>query len=163
MQEILTQIRWIQRKDIAEVLRIEKFNSPTWEKDDFIDHLKECCCKGIVAEYKNKIIGYMIYEFDQDYIHVINLSVHPEYRRSGVGSQLIAKLLPILGMKRKIIHLVVNERNVSLQLFLKANDFKAVEVLRKYFGSDDAYVMNLSVKEENKNEQDRVLLFGRGG
>ena len=35
---------------------------------------------------------------------------------------------------------------------LKANDFKAVEVLRKYFGSDDAYVMNLSVKEENKNE-----------
>ena len=66
-------------------------------------------------------------------------------------------------MKRKIIHLVVNERNVSLQLFLKANDFKAVEVLRKYFGSDDAYVMNLSVKEENKNEQDRVLLFGRGG
>ena len=115
---------------------------------------------GIVAEYKNKIIGYMIYELDKEDIHVVNIAVHPEFRRAGVGSQMIAKLLPKLGVKRKAIDLIISERNLALQLFLKENDFKAIEVLHKYFGKDDAYVMNFQI-EENKNGKDRLLLFGR--
>lgn len=158
MKEIIVDsVRWITRKDISKIVRINHFNSPHWSYDEILNNLKQKHCYGFLAEYQDKIVGFAIYEVDKQYIHVINLSVHPDFRRTGIGSQLLAILLDKLGTKRRIIDFIINERHIDFQLFLKTNGFKATEILRKYFNKDDAYVMNFQV-EECEDEQNRVLL-----
>jgi ribosomal-protein-alanine N-acetyltransferase len=154
MDKLLT-IRWMLRNDLPEILNIEEFNAVPWDEEDFLIHLKKRNSVGIVAEIDNKIVGYMIYEFGRKLFHVLNITVHKNYRRNGVASQIISKL----SSKKKNIEFVVNERSLELQLFLKKNGFKAVEIINKYFekNSDDAYIM--AIKGE-KYEQNRVCLLG---
>ena len=39
---------------------------------------------GMVAEHDNRIIGFMIYELHKTRLHILNFSVHDDFRRSGV-------------------------------------------------------------------------------
>ena len=160
MTEIKVHIRWMVRNDLPDVLNIEHFNRESWLEKDFITYLRERNHIAMVAEYKNKVVGFMVYELDSTVIHIEKLAVHPEFRRKGVGSQIIAKLLAKLGGKRKAIDLVVHERNVNLQLFLKSNGFKAVDIIHGYFDKEDGYLMNFC--EGKSNEQNSVLLLRRG-
>ena len=120
MHEIITKIRWMTPSDMRQIIKIENFNSPHWEYQDFKSHLKHERCAAMVAEYNSKVVGFLIYESDKEFVHVLNIGVHPEYRRATIGSQLLAKLLPKI-VKKKIIDCIVHERNIGLQFFLKEN------------------------------------------
>ena len=56
-------IRWMIRRDMPEVLEIEQssFEFP-WTEEDFIRCLRQRNCIGMVAEYDEKVVGFMIYE-----------------------------------------------------------------------------------------------------
>ena len=157
MKEITIDcIRWITRKDISKLVILDRRNPHHWVYDEFVNNLKRRYCYGFLAEYQEKVVGFAIYEVDKKYIHVINFAVHPEFRRTGIGSQLLSVILDKLGRKRKIIDFSVSERNLNFQLFLKSNDFKAVQILRKHFGQDDAdaYVMSFYLEESADAELD---------
>jgi len=66
----------------------------------------------------------MIYELMRNRIHVLNLAVHPDYQRRGVGSQMVAKLIGKLSAQRRSrVVLEVRETNVPAQLFFRENGF----------------------------------------
>jgi ribosomal-protein-alanine N-acetyltransferase len=146
------QIRWLIRRDMPEVLRVEntKFEH-TWSEDDFLNALRQRNCIGMVAEDKGKIVGHMLYELHSDRLRLLNFVVDPEYRQRGVGRQMMDRLIEKLSQQRRhSVDLVVEERNVDAQKFLKACGFKATGVERGYFGDtgDDGYHMRFSVGRE---------------
>ncbi len=68
----------------------------------------------MVAEYEDRVVGFMIYELHKSRIHVLNFAVAEDCRRRGVGSQMIAKLAAKLSSQRRSrIVLEVRETNLA--------------------------------------------------
>ncbi|MEN6457670.1 MAG: ribosomal protein S18-alanine N-acetyltransferase [Thermoguttaceae bacterium] len=153
-RELRVHIRWLIRRDMPDVLAIESqsFEFP-WSQDDFVRCLRQRNCIGMVAEHQDKICGFMIYELRKSRIHVLNFAVADDCRRSGVGSQMLAKLCGKLSSQhRSRIVLEVRETNLAAQLFFRENGFRAVSVLRCYYADtpEDAYMMQYRWRPERQ-------------
>ena len=62
-QQIEVTIRWMIRRDMPEVLKIEAASFEyTWDEDEFLNLLRPRNCIGMVAEHENRVVGFMIYE-----------------------------------------------------------------------------------------------------
>lgn len=144
-EKLSVRIRWMIRRDMPEALAIEEssFEFP-WTEEDFVRCLRQRNCIGMVAERNDKIVGFMIYELLQSELHVLNFAVRKEFRRMGVGSQMMEKLVSKLSYgRRDRIVLEVRETNLDAQLFFKKQTFRAIDVLRDYYEDtiEDAYLM----------------------
>lgn len=143
-----TQIRWMTRRDMYEVLDIEKssFEFP-WCENTFIHCLRQRNCIGMVFEYDEKILGFVIYELFKTHLHILNFAVHPDFRRLEFGKQMIRKLIGKLSPRRTRILAEVRETNLGAQLFFKNCGFRATSVLRNWYEeiSEDAYLMEYVV------------------
>jgi [ribosomal protein S18]-alanine N-acetyltransferase len=138
-------IRWMIRRDMPEVLAIEKqcFEFP-WQDEDFIRCLRQRNCIGMVAEAGERVVGFMIYELHKSRLHILNFAVHENYRRRGVGRQMAKKLVGKLSRERRSrVMLEIRETNLPAQLFFRALGFRAISVLRDFYEDtpEDAYLM----------------------
>jgi ribosomal-protein-alanine N-acetyltransferase len=161
-QEVRVHIRWMIRRDMPEVLSIESrsFEFP-WSEEDFINCLRQRNCIGMVAEYDERVIGFMIYELNKTRIRILNFAVAEASRCRGAGSQMIAKLIGKLSSQRRSrITLEVRETNLPAQLFFRAMGFRAVSVLRQFYADtpEDAYLMQYRYRPE---PQEAVLPLNR--
>lgn len=161
-QEVRVHIRWMIRRDMPEVLSIESrsFEFP-WSEEDFINCLRQRNCIGMVAEYDERVIGFMIYELNKTRIRILNFAVAEAFRCRGAGSQMIAKLIGKLSSQRRSrITLEVRETNLPAQLFFRATGFRAVSVLRQFYADtpEDAYLMQYRYRPE---PQEAVLPLNR--
>ena len=138
-------IRWMIRRDLPEVLQVEKesFEFP-WSEDDFLRCLRQRNCIGMVAGHEDRIVGYMIYELHRSRLHILNFAVSPQVRRHKVGEQMVRKLVGKLSPQRRTrVQLEVRETNLSAQLFFRSQGFRAVSVMRNFYedSPEDAYLM----------------------
>ncbi len=144
-QDVYVHIRWMIRRDMPEVLDIENrcFEFP-WSEEDFVRCLRQRNCIGMVAEYDERVVGFMIYELHKNRLHILNFSVHPDFHRRGVGHAMVGKLISKLShQRRNRILLEVRETNLAAQLFFRSEGFRAVSVLRDFYDDtvEDAYLM----------------------
>ncbi len=151
---ISVQVRWMIRRDMPDVLRIEKesFELP-WNEEDFLCCLRQRNCIGMAAEYEGRVIGFMIYELFQSRMHIMSFAVASRYRRCGVGAQMIQKLINKLSQQRRTsITLEIRETNLPGQLFFQKQRFLATSVLRNYYEDTDeaAYTMEYLLVEEEE-------------
>ncbi|MFN9877800.1 MAG: GNAT family N-acetyltransferase, partial [Planctomycetota bacterium] len=105
------------RRDMPEVLNIEaqSFEFP-WSEDDFIRCLRQRNCIGMVAECDEQVVGFMIYELNRNVLHVLNFAVRSDFRRRGLGTQMLDKLVGKLSQQRRTrIDLEVRESNLAAQ------------------------------------------------
>lgn len=138
-------IRWMIRRDMTEVVDIEtqSFEFP-WLEDDFIRCLRQRNCIGMVSEYAEQVVGFMIYELHRNRLHILNFAVHPEFRRLMVGTQMVKKLIAKLSLQRRNrIMLEIRETNVGAQQFFQNLGFRAISLLREFYEDtpEDAYLM----------------------
>lgn len=153
---LTVQIRWLIRRDMPEVLDIERdcFEF-AWNEQHFLEYLRQRYCIGMVAEHNQTIVGYFVYEIHKNRIRILNLAVAPEVRRRGVGSQLVQRLVDKLSQqRRKEIELEVRETNLAAQLFFRQQDFRAIKVLREFYddSTEDAYRMRFTL-ESSRSQQ----------
>lgn len=151
-QEVRVHIRWMIRRDMPEVMAIEQqgFEFP-WSEEEFVRCLRQRNCIGMVAEHEDRVVGFMIYELQKTRIHVLNFAVAADCRRSGVGSQMVAKLVAKLSLQRRTrIVLEIRETNLAAQLFFRENGFRAVAVLHNFYDDtpEDAYLMQFRYRPE---------------
>lgn len=136
-------IRWLIRRDMAEVVAIERDSFPDpWPEHEFISALRERNCIGLVVEHSERVIGFMLYELTRQHLRIINMAVHPGFRRARVGTALIAKLKGKLSpQRRNKIILEIRESNIPACHFFAAQQFKTAGIIRNYYKgtSDDAY------------------------
>lgn len=150
-RNLRVHIRWMIRRDMPEVLGIEErsFNNP-WGEEDFLRCLRQRNCIGMVAEHGERIAGFMVYELHKNRLHILDFAVMPEYRRKGIGLQMIAKLIAKLSSHRRTrVTLEVRETNLAAQVFFSRQGFKALRVLRSYFedSGEDAYLMQYQISQ----------------
>lgn len=133
------QIRWMDSRDMDEVLAIERESFEfAWSYDDFIRALRAKNVMGMVAEHDERVVGFMIYELHQTRLHVLNFAVAAAYRRQEVGRCMVDKLTGTLSTQRRSrILLEVRETNLAMQQFLRAMGFKAISVLRDFYEDTD--------------------------
>lgn len=147
------QIRWLIRRDMADVLRIEQSTyGEAWSDEDFLTCLRQRNCIGMVAELDQEIVGFMIYELHKSRLHILNFAVDPNYRRHGIGKQMVHRLVDKLSQQRRSEILIeVRESDLETQLFFKQQGFRAVCVLRSHFDDteEDAYTMRFRLDEES--------------
>ena len=143
--EIEATIRYMSRKDINEVLKIEnKCFEFAWNEEDFMSCMRLRNCIGMVAESQGRIVGYMLYVLEKGKIHLLNVAMLPEFRRKGIGKQLVAKIIAKLGSQRRTrIVLEVRETNLPAQIFFRSLGFLATGIMRDFHEAtdEDAYEM----------------------
>ena len=157
-QAVSVQIRWMIRRDMPEVLKIEhesfEFN---WTEEDFLACLRQRNCIGMVAEHENRVVGFMIYELHKSKLHILNFAVSPAQRRAGIGGQMVAKLISKLSSHRRTrITLEVRETNLIAQLFFRKQEFRAVRVLRGFYedSGEDAFLMQYKLADDTGDDAD---------
>jgi ribosomal-protein-alanine N-acetyltransferase len=164
-QEVRVHVRWMIRRDMPEVLNIELESFEfSWSEEDFIRCLRQRNCIGMVAEYDNRVVGFMVYELQKTRIHVLNFAVASEYRRQGVGSQMVAKLIGKLSSQRRSrLLLEVRETNLGAQLFFRSNGFRAIDVLHSHYDDtpEDAYQMQYRYRAERVELADPAIRIAR--
>lgn len=138
-------LRWMVRSDLPAVLAIEKqsFAQP-WAEGDFLRCLRHRNCIGMVAECDGRIEGFVLCELHEGRLHLLNLAVHPDSRRSGIGAQLVGGIIARLtNQLRRKITACVSERNSAALAFFRSRGFRAVRVLWGYYpdSDSDAYLM----------------------
>ena len=150
--ELKVQIRWLIRRDMPEVLSIERSSFEfAWTEEDFLCCLRQRNCIGMVAEHDHEIVGFMIYELHKSRLRIMNFAVDSSLRRRQIGSQMIARLVEKLSQqRRKEIVLEVRETNLAAQLFFQQLGFRALSVLRNHYDdtAEDAYYMRYLLSSE---------------
>lgn len=100
----------------------------------------------MVAEHGERVVGFMIYELHKTRPHILNFAVAPEFRRRGVGRQMVAPQARHEAFERlrRMVHHARGARDESpVQLFFKRLAFRATMVLRSFYedSPEDAYLM----------------------
>jgi len=142
---LAVHVRWMIRRDMAEVLEIEREAFEfAWSEEDFTRCLRQRNCIGMVAEMAESVVAFMIYELHRSRLHVINLAVRRSHRRLGIGTLLLDKLAAKLTPDRRDrILLEVRERNLPAQIFFRSLGYRAISVLKDFYEdtTEDAYLM----------------------
>jgi len=163
------KVRWMIRRDMEAVLRIEKecFDYP-WSRGDFEATLRQRNSIGIVAETEDhQVAGFVVYSLEKGRVILDSFAVSKDFRWSGVGAQMLdylkSKLSPC---RRTEIVALVRETNLPAQFFFKRLGFFAVGILRGYYGEtrEDAYRFRFSVSDPLPATVNRItyLLQRRG-
>lgn len=142
-------VRWMIRRDMPEVLEIEhaSFGFP-WSEDDFMRCLRQRNYIGMVAEFGEKVAGFMVYEPHKTRLALLDFAVAPGFRRRGVGAALVRKLTGKLfaGRREKIL-LYVRDSNLAAQLFFRSVGFRATSVHHGFYDEtdEDAYLFEYRI------------------
>lgn len=92
--------REMKREDVPAIAALEKvcFSDP-WSEKSIASELDNRLSYWLVAEKDGVLAGYVGSQSVLDGADMMNLAVAPEYRRQGVGEQLVDKLVEHLQQK----------------------------------------------------------------
>jgi len=138
-QPLDVDLRWLMRRDLPEVLAIERqsFEWP-WSEDDYAACLRRRTTLAIVAETQDQVVGLYVCNLAKSHVKLLNLAVAADARRRCVGSQLVGKIVSKLSPQRRTKILVdVCERNLGAQLFFRALGFVALGMLPAPYAETD--------------------------
>lgn len=144
-------------EDVDEVWAIEKecFSNP-WSKRIFLTEIKQnllgysfaYVAKEIEKQNEkiinSKVVGYTVFWKFGDEIHIGNLAVKQEYRRKGIATKLLQKVINIAKeMKINYVTLEVRRSNLPAINLYKRFGFRAIGVRKDYYTNprEDAIIM----------------------
>jgi [ribosomal protein S18]-alanine N-acetyltransferase len=132
------KVKRISVKDIPSLIEVEIDSFPEpWESEDFYKYLSSSKTTGLIALVDEKVIAYVICRFYKSKLCLVSLAVSPKYRRKKIATNLVKKLI---SSTSKNLYLTISEKNFETQLFFRFLGFKAIKVVKNFFGLDhDGY------------------------
>lgn len=139
-------IRSYIESDLEQIAAIEKecFSQP-WSTKALKEFTDSAFSKILVFEYNGKVAGYITYTHIFEEIQIANVAVSPQFRRKGVATSLIGKLIEDgAESNSEIITLEVRQSNFSAINLYSNNGFEKVGVRKNYYSypTEDAILMN---------------------
>jgi len=135
-------IHSFKMEDINGVLEIESlsFNDP-WTKRMFEEEIKNG--NFYVVKEGERLIGYGGFVIVMDEGNLVNLAIHPLYRRRGIGTRLLRFLMDrAKGKGVKKIFLEVRRKNIPAISFYLKNGFLKIGERKGYYNNgEDAIIM----------------------
>ena len=144
-------IRELRGVDLSAVALIESssYRFP-WSNRIFLD----CLAAGYkcrVVEVEARVAGYCIVANVADEVHVLNICIGPDFRRSGCATRLIEnEIREAHANKAGSIYLEVRVSNIAAINLYTGLGFKQVGRRRDYYpsegGREDAFIYSLALK-----------------
>mgnify|MGYP000022420744 FL=1 len=87
----------------------------------------------------NNVVGFLHITISFDEADIVDIITSEEYRNHGIGNSLISYAIKDNNLKK--INLEVRESNkIAIEFYQKIN-FKKVRIIKKYYGTEDAFFM----------------------
>ena len=87
----------------------------------------------------NNVVGFLHITISFDEADIVDIITSEEYRNHGIGNSLISYVIKDNNLKN--INLEVRESNkIAIEFYQKMN-FKKVRIIKKYYGTEDAFFM----------------------
>lgn len=157
------EITSLSQADLPEVLEIEcQSHLEPWTEELFMEELRRLHSRILTARIPRmelageereksghrpgKIVGYICFWRVADEIQILNIAVHGQYRRKGVGRFLLSNVLRLGREQRaKLAVLEVRRSNRAARMLYESLGFRQVGERPNYYGvlKESAVLMEL--------------------
>jgi ribosomal-protein-alanine N-acetyltransferase len=150
------EIRGMTERDLDEVMQIEGKSFPTpWSRRLFERELLLPYAKGFVAleTPRRQVVGYICFWLVAQETHILNLAVHPERRRRGIGSRLLRYGVNYCReMGAQEITLEVRRSNYQAISLYRNFQFQPRGIRPRYYSDsgEDAVIMSLRLEDQTQ-------------
>jgi ribosomal-protein-alanine N-acetyltransferase len=166
----LQSLRPVTSEDLPNILTIEKLVYPyPWSEEHFRAEMEKPHAKFYVLtddETDSVVSGYVVFWLAGDFGHLLNVAVHPEFRRQGLGERLVRRVIDE-ALREGVEKVVLEVRKGSLPaiaLYQKVG-FRILRIQKSFYqNGEDAYVMELPLSrsespsaDESEETPERVL------
>ena len=132
-------IRNMREDDIPAVLNIEHVSFSTkWSRQSFLNEMYNKYSFLKVALYEKNIIGYICADYLHHEARILNLAVHPDFRRKGVATMLLNDIKSELKNRGCVfLYLKVRESDTGARHFYERLGFEIETIRKRYYGNPD--------------------------
>lgn len=136
-------------EDVSRVAEIERvsFSTP-WSETSFLSEIYNRHSITRVAEIGDVMVGYICARQIADECHLLDLAVHPDYRRHGIAASLFMDVLSeFKNCECRFFYLEVRATNGDAKKIYEKFGFKGVGTRKNYYinPTDDAVIMRLEL------------------
>jgi ribosomal-protein-alanine N-acetyltransferase len=144
------RIRKANPEDVLSIGLIERdsFADP-WGSREFTTALGATQTIFLVAEESGAVAGYAIAVAVADEAEILNLAVHPDRRKHGIGSRLLDSAVEeVKSRGAGQIYLEVRESNEAARRLYASRGFDEIAKRKRYYRDpvEDALVLRLAVQ-----------------
>ena len=141
-------------EDVGDLAKMDKkcFAVP-WSEKSFMEEAENKLAVYFIAKENNMCVGYAGYWNVAGEGGITNVAVLPEYRRKGVGSALISKMIKSAYAKKlSLLTLEVRKSNEAAQGLYKKYGFDIIGERKRYYSDngEDAWIMTKTFTENKE-------------
>lgn len=142
-------VRKAELRDFFKLIRLEKlcFGADSWPWIDILAALTFPETVRLVLEYEGELAGFIIGDRrrQRDLGWIASIAIHPDYRRQGLGSELLVACEQALNTSR--IRLSLRPSNTGALKLYRNFGYAEVDRWRKYYrDKEDALVMEKHIE-----------------
>jgi len=151
-------------EDVGDVHEIERLSFRTpWPAYAFEQELRgNRLARYVVARAGDHVVGFAGIWLMVDDAHVTTFGVHPEWRRQGIGRQLLlnlAELSSSIGARRMTLE--VRASNLAAQALYRAFGFDVAGRRPRYYSDDDEDALVMTTPELDDPRMKAVVASAR--
>ena len=142
----------ITPEDLDGIVAIENVSFPTpWPRRVFEREIRSHKSYNRVMRFGGTVVGYLVTWTIYDEVHILNIAVHPDFRKMGIGERMLKDCISHsaeCGLKYALLEVRVSNTG-AINLYEKLG-FKTIHTRRKYYSDtgEDAYVMMVEIDQE---------------
>ena len=141
-------------KHVAQVAELEKicFGSAAWSEKSIASELNNALSLWIVAVEDEKVLGYVGSQTVMGETDMMNVAVHPDYRKQGIATGLITELIGALKKREShCLTLEVRASNEPAKNLYKILDFEEIGIRKNYYRNprEDALILRKEWQNEH--------------
>ncbi|MBU1240283.1 ribosomal protein S18-alanine N-acetyltransferase [Myxococcota bacterium] len=145
----------LDRGHLNEILDIEvlSFGSP-WTEVAFLGEFVQphSFTYGVVSLTDHKVMAYIVFWLLEDEVHILNLAVHPAFRREGLANSLLTYLVDVSQKAMcRLVFLEVRPSNLAALRLYESFGFVKVGIRPNYYTdtSEDAHLYTLFLEDSH--------------
>ncbi len=146
--------RFASVADIPGLRAVEVLSQPSpWSALVFERELEVPHSSFWVVKEADRIAAFLVFWVVYDEVHILNLAVHPEFRRKGIANLLLAALMAEAREKHMTsVTLEVRASNTAAQALYSGFGFDQIGRRKGYYAdnSEDAFVLAAIIEERQK-------------
>jgi len=128
-----------------------------WTREQFAMGLERGVYRFLGVRQHGRLAGYIAFSLVEDEMEILNLAVHPEHRRCGIGAALLARALEVCAKKGIAkSFLDVKASNVAAIDLYRKFGYEQIGVRKRYYPDtgDDALLFRHEINRnhDHKNQ-----------
>lgn len=149
-------VRAAHAEDLAAIAAIENMSFPSpWDTETFETTIEDRRCISVLAFENGMLAGYCIALCLTSMVHILNLAVHPEYRRRGIGKCLVKEVLrQSVSVSKVCAVLEVRKSNKPARSLYASLGFTCVSTWHGYYSDnrEDAAIMVKDLRSQTPTD-----------